>query len=216
MTLKDGNPCKKCGESDWYACGRCKKCTRDWKRNNKERVKEINAKSLKKYKDSHGGNGYLYSYSYRDSKEGRREYYLKNKEKRRESARRSYQKNKQKYMDRKKRYLRKWRKRNKEKVSEYNKRYEKTHKETVIANEHKKRARKRESEGCFSAEEWKQLCDLYDNRCLCCGKRKKLTVDHVIPLSKGGSNYISNIQPLCKECNNKKYTKSTDYRKQKV
>ena len=75
-----------------------------------------------------------------------------------------------------------------------------------------RRARKRGVEGSFTDNEWQQLCNQYNNRCANCGKQGKLAADHVIPLSRGGSNSIENIQPLCKLCNCRKHVKATDYR----
>lgn len=73
-------------------------------------------------------------------------------------------------------------------------------------------ARKQGSEGTFTFDEWRALCEKYDNRCLCCGKQVRLTPDHVRPLSKGGTNTIENLQPLCKSCNCSKRDKEIDYR----
>ena len=47
-------------------------------------------------------------------------------------------------------------------------------------------------------------------RCRECGASKEdgatLEIDHIIPVAKGGTNDISNLQTLCKECNRAKYT----------
>lgn len=34
--------------------------------------------------------------------------------------------------------------------------------------------------------------------------RKHLTMDHLVPISRGGKSTKGNIVPACKECNNKK------------
>lgn len=39
------------------------------------------------------------------------------------------------------------------------------------------------------------------HRCLACGSEKKLTLDHIVPISKGGTNDESNLQTLCEGCN---------------
>ena len=62
-------------------------------------------------------------------------------------------------------------------------------------------ARRKKAEGTFTLTEWEAVKKKSNYRCAKCGKKKKLTVDHIHPLSRGGTNYISNIQPLCKSCN---------------
>ena len=41
-------------------------------------------------------------------------------------------------------------------------------------------------------------------RCAQCGRREQLEYDHIIPLDKGGSNTIRNVELLCHACNAKK------------
>lgn len=41
-------------------------------------------------------------------------------------------------------------------------------------------------------------------KCVRCGSRKKLEYDHIVPVSRGGSNTARNIELLCETCNRKK------------
>jgi 5-methylcytosine-specific restriction endonuclease McrA len=80
-------------------------------------------------------------------------------------------------------------------------------------NRRKRRAAKNASRGSFTAKEFKELCERYGNRCLSCGVTGVvLEADHVVPLTKGGADDISNIQPLCGSCNRRKFVDSVDYR----
>jgi 5-methylcytosine-specific restriction endonuclease McrA len=69
-------------------------------------------------------------------------------------------------------------------------------------------ARLRASEGTFTADEFLALCAELGGRCAYCGEQRPLTVDHDIPLSRGGSNFISNIVPACRSCNARKGAKT--------
>lgn len=45
------------------------------------------------------------------------------------------------------------------------------------------------------------------NCCQSCGQtnqQTELTIDHIIPLARGGSHDLSNLQTLCRSCNAKK------------
>jgi 5-methylcytosine-specific restriction endonuclease McrA len=108
--------------------------------------------------------------------------------------------------------FRKYFKNHKEECNKRCRDYQKRNLKLFKAKNQKRRTAKTQAGGSFTAAEWTALCARYHNRCLDCCKRRKLTADHVVPVSKGGSSNISNIQPLCGPCNSSKGAKSTDYR----
>ena len=97
-------------------------------------------------------------------------------------------------------YARQWRANNLEKKRAYRRAY---------------RARKKGAGGSHTVAEWLAVKQAYNYTCLRCNRREpevKLTPDHIQPVSRGGSDSIANIQPLCKDCNAWKSAKMIDYR----
>lgn len=106
-----------------------------------------------------------------------------------------------------------WRKENPERAKASTKLWNETHKDKIKIHHKNRKARVRNAEGYFTELEWNQLVEKYNHKCLWCGTQdKELTADHIIPITKGGTNYIDNIQPLCGSCNSKKHTKTIDFR----
>ena len=79
---------------------------------------------------------------------------------------------------------------------------------------HARRAKIRQAPGAHTESEWRDLKNRTGNKCLSCkksGDEVVLTKDHIVPISKGGSNSIENIQPLCGPCNSRKLSKTILY-----
>lgn len=88
---------------------------------------------------------------------------------------------------------------------EAHRKYVKSNPERIAHLKARRYAREKNAEGRHSLEEWEELCKKHNNKCAICKEEKKLTKDHITPLSEKGTDYISNIQPLCRNCNSKKW-----------
>jgi len=67
---------------------------------------------------------------------------------------------------------------------------------------HKRRALKRQN-GVYDILP-KEIRRLKSKECAVCGSEKNLTLDHIIPLNRGGRHSIGNLQSLCATCNSSK------------
>src|SRR6266487_1797937 len=84
--------------------------------------------------------------------------------------------------------------------------YRQTHFEWVRANNHRRRAYERNNGGTHVSADIQQQYKNQRGKCYYCKKKvgKTYHVDHVIPLSKGGSNGPENIVIACPRCNLRK------------
>ncbi len=79
----------------------------------------------------------------------------------------------------------------------------------VRASKVRRRALKANAQGNHTAEDRKRIIAAQKNLCYYCGKKmgKDVTIDHIVPLSRGGSNSPENLVAACKSCNSAKGAK---------
>jgi 5-methylcytosine-specific restriction endonuclease McrA len=126
--------------------------------------------------------------------------YAKEKEEKIMTMRKYYKKNRSKILEQQKQWrlknpnnLKSWRAKNKDKVKESNRKSNAIRRSLLVNHGEK-----------FSINEIKDRFEMFGNKCAYCGAEGKMTVDHVIALSKGGADAIQNIVPCCKKCNSSK------------
>ena len=88
-------------------------------------------------------------------------------------------------------------------------RYRRENAEKIKADWHKRRALQVASGGSHTAAQIRELLGKQRGCCAVCRVdiRKRRHVDHIVPLSKGGSNDITNIQLTCRACNLRKHAR---------
>lgn len=183
----------------------CKSCQREYRQQNRDRFRELENTRRKnlsldqrearrrrwREKPETQAKEDVYNKNYR------RRDYVKDKNKARNIEYRSHPENQEKARQK----TIAWRKANQEKAR---------HQAKIKAY------RKKGAEGSHTLDQWLTLLSYFD----CCPKCREdriLTRDHIIPLTAGGTNYIDNIQPLCRSCNSKKLnTTIIDYRPREV
>lgn len=195
-----------CGEQ-FRTRGRlkCKKCTdANWRERNVERKRAADRAGYFANRERRRANGRAYYESHKAQAHAQsRAWSDANRERRREIERKSQSKRYEAHLVYGRRYARE----NREKCAERLRRWARANPEKAKATSERRRARVLGAAGEITALEWAAILKRQKSRCARCGARGKMTMDHIIPLSRGGSHFAFNIQALCKPCNSSKGAK---------
>lgn len=175
--------------------GECQACAALRWTNPTDEMRKNSAERTARWRERNPEHGRLYIKLWRElnpekAAESHQEWCAKNHDKIREHARRVIAKNPQKNRDRAKAW-----------VALYPEKHR--------ANNRNRRARIMAADGAHTAAEIELLVVRQKGKCAYCGIKmgRAFCADHIVPLAKGGSNWISNIQLTCRICNSRKHTK---------
>ena len=154
---------------------------------------------------------------YLEHKDEKHQYYIQNRERYAMWGKANWERHKEKYSV----AYKQWYQNNKEHHFENVARWKKNHPEEwgaiKVKGSHARRARLNNATGTFTFNEIKELAHQQENKCYYCSKpffngnlERDRHIEHKIPLSRGGSNDISNIVLSCSKCNREKYVKTEE------
>jgi 5-methylcytosine-specific restriction endonuclease McrA len=115
------------------------------------------------------------------------------------NSRRLYHKNLEESRAKRRIRVRKWYKNNSEKAIAATRDWNRRNPEHKRLSEHKRKSDKI-GNGVFEVSK-KEALSIVNSPCVSCGTSNNITIDHIIPLSRGGRHSIGNLQPLCFSCN---------------
>lgn len=103
---------------------------------------------------------------------------------------------------------RNWYARNRESFKAYVREWRRDNPDRRALYERRRRAARVRAIGRHSLADVLALFEAYDWRCAYCGSDKALTVDHRVPLSRGGDDSVQNLIPACPSCNSSKHDRT--------
>lgn len=211
----------------------CVRCNIDnvaqWQKDNKKRMREHNKKSYAKYLESNREKRKQYAQENKEAAQKRGAvWYAANKEHHIKKGRIWRAANKERVRENN----RKLRLANPERTRKYSRLHYWADAErarelarnrqdsTRGVRNNKRRALKANAPGSFTVEDINLLREVQNSICAmpwCDNKlykdtkdpNHKETIDHIVPLLRGGSNQLGNLRLVCKSCNSRKGTKTT-------
>lgn len=139
------------------------------------------------------------------AKETQKKYVEANRDRVLASRKKWQEENSERYAARKQEYYLRTKERDKERKAEYKHRYVRENKEKVNNSTQRRRAKKKQNGVCLVTA--KEIRRIYSSPCLYCGSTTQISVDHVVPIYRGGRHSIGNLAPACKLCNSSKGSK---------